>query len=200
MSAQTTRQELEALVLDLLPEQGEWSEEYYLWLTDQTNHLIEFADGLIEVLPMPTQKHQTILRYFFLAFLSFLQDKTDAVYFSPLRLRVREGKFREPDLLILLNPDDPRRQDRFWLGADLVLEVVSPDDRRRDLVTKRRDYAAAAIPEYWIANPLNETVMVLRLEGGRYVEHGVFAAGARATSALLPGFAVDVRAAFAARP
>ena len=39
-----------------------------------------------------------------------------------------------------------RNQDRFWLGADVVVGVVSPDDPGRDLVVKRADYAEAAIP------------------------------------------------------
>ena len=67
-----------------------------------------------------------------------------------------------------------RNQDRFWLGADVVVEVVSPDDPGRDLVVKRADYAEAAIPEYWIVDPRVETVTVLTLAGGAYVEHGVF--------------------------
>jgi hypothetical protein len=56
-----TQEQLDNLVLDLLPQQGQWSEEEYLWLTDHANHFIEFTDGYIEVLPMPTDEHQTIL-------------------------------------------------------------------------------------------------------------------------------------------
>jgi Uma2 family endonuclease len=52
------------------------------------------------------------------------------------------------------------------------------------------------IPEYWIVNPLNATITVLRLDGGEYAAHGVFGRGERATSALLAGFTVDVSAAF----
>ena len=53
--------------------------------------------------------------------------------FAALRMRIRAGKFREPDLLLLLDRSDPRYQDRYWLGADLMVEVVSPDDPERDL-------------------------------------------------------------------
>ncbi len=73
--------------------------------------------------------------------------------FAPLRLRIREGQFREPDLLLVLDADDSRRQNRYWLGADLVVEVVSPDDPERDTRVKRAEYAEAQIPEYWIAIP-----------------------------------------------
>ena len=89
-----------------------------------------------------------------------------------------------------------RNQDRFWLGADVVVEVVSPDDPGRDLVVKRADYAEAAIPEYWIVDPRVETVTVLTLAGGAYVEHGVFSRGEAATSPLLDGLTIAVTAMF----
>ena len=77
-----------------------------------------------------------------------------------------------------------------------MAEVVSPDDPPRDLVVKRADYAEAALPEYWIIGPRVETVTVLKLAGANYVEHGVFARGDTATSALLDGLGVDVTALF----
>ncbi len=195
----TSQRELDDAVLQLLPRQGAWSEEQYLWLTDRSNHLIEFTDGYIEVLPMPTDKHQAISQVLLLALLAYVQRVGGRVFYAPLRLRVREGKHREPDLLLLLDANDPRRQNRYWLGADLVVEIVSPDNPNRDLVEKRRDYAEANIPEYWIVDPQTETIVVLRLRDGAYVEHGVFGRGARATSALLEGFAVDVDAVFDAK-
>lgn len=188
----TSQQALDETVVDLLPPQGAWSEERYLWLTDATNRLIEFTDGYIDVLPMPTRNHQAISQALFLALLPAIQRIGGDLFYAPLRLRIRNGKHREPDLLLLLDRRDHRNQDRYWLGADLVVEIVSPDEPERDLFEKRRDYAEGRVPEYWIVNPLDETITVLRLEGAAYVEHGVFRRGERATSALLEGFAVEV--------
>jgi Uma2 family endonuclease len=185
--------------LDLLPLQGLWTEEQYLTLTNQTNHLIEFSDGEIEVLPMPTSRHQVILLLLYDLFRAVMQQIGGKVLVAPLRLRVRSGKFREPDILMLLSAEDPRYQDAFWLGADLVVEIVSPDRPERDIDEKPRDYAEAGIPEYWIVNPLDETITVLTLNGEAYREHGVFARGAHATSRLLHGFSVSVDAVFDAR-
>jgi Uma2 family endonuclease len=184
-------------MLDLLPEQGDWEDTEYLWFTDRSKRLIEYTNGEIEILPTPTELHQAILTFFARALLLYLDPRGGVMRFAPLRLRLRERKYREPDLLVLLARDDPRRAPRYWLGADWVLEVVSPDDPARDLVTKRREYAEAGIPEYWIVNPLDRTVTVLTLADGRYAEHGVFAAGATATSPLLAGFIVAVDAVFA---
>jgi Uma2 family endonuclease len=186
--------EADGLEIDLLPLQGLWTEEQYLRLTDQTNHFIEFTDGYVEMLPMPTRQHQAISRLLFLALLAFVQHLGGTVFYAPLRVRVAPGRFREPDLVLLLDVNDPRNQNAFWLGADLVVEIVSPDHAERDTVTKRADYAAAGIPEYWIVNPEEETITVLKLEGSAYVAHGVFRRGDTATSALLHGFTVSVDA------
>jgi Uma2 family endonuclease len=194
----TSQTQLQETVLDLLPPQGDWSEAEYLWLTEMTSQLIEFTDGYIEVLPRPTEKHQTLSGLFYIAFLRYFELAEAVVVYAPLRLRLRSRKFREPDLLLLLKADDPRRQDRYWLGADLVLEIVSSDEPARDLVEKRRDYAEAGIPEYWIVNPLDQSIIVLRLEGDTYAEHGVFGRGSIATSATLPGFSIDVSGIFGA--
>lgn len=189
----------DGIELDLLPLQGLWTEEQYLTLTNQTNHLIEFSDGEIEVLPMPTSGHQVILLLLYDLFRAIVQRAGGKVLVAPLRLQVRPGKFREPDILMLRDAKDPRYQDAFWLGADLVVEIVSPDRPERDTEDKPRDYAEAGIPEYWIINPLTDTITVLTLVGDTYVEHGVFHRGDKATSKLLEGVSVNVDEVFDAR-
>ena len=74
--------------------------------------------------------------------------------------------------------------------------MVSPDRPARDTVTKREDYAEARIPEYWIVNPIDETVTVLVLEGDAYAEHRVFRRGQRASSSYLDSFSVSVAEIF----
>jgi Uma2 family endonuclease len=178
--------------LNLLPLQGLWTEEQYLVLTNQTNHLIEFTDGEIEVLPMPTRSHQLMLLLMYDLFRALIRPAGGIVLVAPMRLQVRPGKHREPDILLLLDAADPRNQDAYWLGADLVVEIVGPDRPERDTQEKPRDYAEAGIPEYWIVNPLNATITVLVLAGGSYQTHGVFQRGERATSRLFEGFSVLV--------
>jgi Uma2 family endonuclease len=117
---------------------------------------------------------------------------------AALRIRLSSGKFREPDLIMLRSANDPRRHDRFWDGADLVVEVVSDgaEDRYRDLVTKREEYAQAGIPEYWIVDPQNETIAVLTLSNHQYADHGVFARAMTATSPMFSDLRIDVSAVF----
>ncbi|MCY3818980.1 MAG: Uma2 family endonuclease [Gammaproteobacteria bacterium] len=163
----------------------------YLRLTDRCNRLLEFADGRIEELREPTDSHQSILMLLFRLFDQHVGERGVALV-APLRIRIREGRYREPDLLLLRDANDSRRQDRYWLGADLVVEVVSRDDPERDYVQKRHDYADLRIPEYWIVDPQAETITVLTLDGDRYVDHGVFRPGDVASSTTLRGFRAPV--------
>jgi Uma2 family endonuclease len=181
----------EEVRLNLAPLQGHWTEEQYLLLTDHARHLIEFADGVVEVVPMPTDRHQAILQVLLLAFHAALAPH-GAVRFAPLRLRIRARRYREPDLLLVRDARDPRRRNRYWTGADLVVEVVSPDDPDRDYVTKRADYAAAGVGEYWIVDPEAWRVTVLILAGETYVEHGVFGRGQIAAGPTVPQVALAV--------
>ena len=76
-------QEWKDLLEEILPPQGSWSEEEYLVLTDHRNRLVEFTDGFLEVLPMPTDKHQSVLQFLFLAFFHFRASLAAAKSISP---------------------------------------------------------------------------------------------------------------------
>lgn len=183
----------------LLPSPGHWSDTDYLWLTQDNNRLIELADGWIEELPMPTQRHQGILAQLFLLLRPVIVARGGLVYFAPLRLRLGDRRFREPDLLALLDAGDPRGGNDFWRGADLVMEIVSPGNADHDLVTKRSEYAETGIQEYWIVDPEEALIIVLSLEGGAYREHGRFTQGQTISSPLLPELQVAATDILSAR-
>jgi Uma2 family endonuclease len=139
--------------------------------------------------------HQDILQFLFDLLRAYvIKHRLGKVYVAPIPVRLGARKYREPDVFFVSTPRVEEAQGQYPRGADLVMEVVSgsPADRDRDLVRKRRDYALAGIPEYWIVDPQEEVILVLRLEGKEYAEHGRFGAGDVATSALLPGFSVVV--------
>ena len=187
-------------VATLFPEQGEWSEEEYLRLTDGTNRRIEYTDGRLEFLEMPTEIHETLAELLFFALREFVETrKLGKVHMTGIRLRIRPRKVRLPDVIFLHQDNYHARHNRAWDGADLVMEVVSddPKDRQRDYEQKLVDYAEAKVAEYWIVDYERRVVVVHRLEGDHYVVHSEFRQGQQATSALLDGLSVDVQSLFA---
>jgi Uma2 family endonuclease len=185
-------------IAKLFPYQGHWSVSDYLQLNG--NYFVEFTDGNVEVLPMPTLIHQLIVKRLFVLLEAFVIARNlGLVVFAPFRIRLDEMKFREPDLMFMSRENFPHVKNEFSDGADLVMEVVSDDDRKRDLEIKRREYAQAGVPEYWIVDPQNSQITVLKLAANQYAIHGTFTAGQSASSALLAGFAVPVADVFAAQ-
>jgi Uma2 family endonuclease len=186
-------------ILDLFPRQGEWTEASFLEAVGHTPRY-EFAWGRVERLPMVTYKHHDIVEFLYLA----LRDHSrragkGRARSNSLRLRLPQGHYREPDVMLTARDRESETQE-YPTHADLVMEVVSgsSSDRKRDLVEKREDYAAAGIPEYWIVDPAERTITVLVLEGTTYREAGVYSPGSKAASVSLAGFMVDVTACFAA--
>ena len=179
----------------LFPRQGEWTDAHYLAL--ETNHLVELVDGCLEFLPMPTDEHQGIVGFFYVLLLPLIGAK-GVVRFAPLKLWLWDGRWREPDLLLLLDAKSPRRGNDGWTGADLAVEIVSKGGEERDYDDKRADYARAGVREYWIVDPLQRLILLLSLAGDAYREVGTFRPGDSFASPLIDGLTVDVAAVFAA--
>jgi Uma2 family endonuclease len=184
-------------IATIFPDQGDWTEADYLLLPGK--HLVELSDGKVEVLSMPSERHQRMVIFLLTLLRAFVSaNKLGQVLVAPFRISLRPGKMREPDIMFMFTQHFHRRHEQFWEGADLVMEIVSPDDPERDTVIKRAEYAQAGIPEYWLVNPLDETISVFGLAQGErvYREHGVYKPGQVAVSQLLEGFNVDVTTVF----
>jgi Uma2 family endonuclease len=194
-------------IAQLFPPQGAWSESEYLNLENYYGaHIrVELFQGRLEVLPVPTLTHQLIIAFFFDLLRDFSRVHAPGlVLFSGIRVKVPKKKkddpeFREPDVVYMKDENLDRCLEEYWIGADLVMEVVSGDakDRHRDLVVKPRQYAAARIPEYWIIEPDAKFIRVLTLRGKNYKVHE-FRPGKIATSMFLPGFSMAVDVVLAA--
>lgn len=185
----------------LFPPQGHWTEGSYLSFTESLNQLVELVDGRVEVLEMPTKSHQKVVHYLLQLLLAFLKARRlgDALS-APYRVRLRGENYREPDIVVYLAEHLSRFGERYGEGADVVMEVVSGDaaSRARDYEDKRRDYAAAGIPEYWIVDPAQRRIVVLSLEGAAYTAYGEFGVGEEAESKVLAGLRINVARVFEA--
>jgi Uma2 family endonuclease len=175
-------------------------EEY---LATDVKHLLEYCEGFLEVLPVPTTQHQRIVVLLCDNLKAWVTPRRlGEVRSASLKVRIAEGKFREPDVLFMKREHAQRAGEVYWERPDLVMEVLSEENRCHDLVTKREEYAQAGIPEYWIADPQEESITVLVDESGRkaYIEHGIFRKGDLAISHVLPGFRIEVAAIFRRNP
>ena len=180
----------------LLPTQGQWTEEDFLKF--HNNRMAELVDGRLEVLPMPTLRHQILLKWLFKGLEVLVEQQGGLVLFAPLPVRLLPGRIREPDLLYIAPEHLPAEDVEYPSRIDLALEIVSEgiDSRHRDYEAKRADYAQARVAEYWIVDPQEQHVVVLSLQNGAYEELGTFRPGQIATGRLLPDWMVNIEQLF----
>ena len=72
-------------------------------------------------------------------------------------------------------------------GPDLCVEILSPSTEATDRGRKLQVFARYGVPEYWIVDPVNETIEVHRLEGAGYVLAQCASADDEISSTVLPG-------------
>ncbi len=99
--------------------------------------------------------------------------------------------FFGPEMAAEITPDRTK-----FPAPDLVMEVLSPSTEGRDRGIKKQDYAAHGVREYWIVDPVAQTIEQSQLVDGKYATLGTWKDGEQITSHVVAGFCIPVRAAF----
>ncbi len=184
----------------LFPRQGEWTEEDYFALPE-TNRIVELSEGRLVIPDLPKYSHQYAVGEIFALMHSFVRThKLGAVSLAPLKVRLWEGKFREPHVVFLKREHEDRKGEEYWGVPDLVVEVISPrtehssGTEKTDRKDKFQEYAQAGVSEYWLVDTVERTIEVYVLREGQYTLLGKWGIGDVARSEVLPNFAVPVAA------
>ena len=114
----------------------------------------------------PALRHQSISGAIYRQLWNYVDSQGgDCIPFiapTDVRLDRDERTMVVPDVFVICQPDDDRMDnDKYINGApDLIIEVLSPSTRRKDMFTKLHKYEAAGVREYWIVDPNKEKVIV----------------------------------------
>ena len=159
----------------------------------------EVIYGVLYMAPAPHPRHQRASGKIFLQLTVLVSAKgLGEVYYAPIDVIFPDGDVSQPDLIFVSQERRHIITNRGVEGPpELVVEVLSPSTRRRDLVLKRRRYASFGVLEYWLADPVNRTIRVLELRGGEYIERGVYGVGDEIVTPLIPGLRISVAQVFA---
>jgi len=175
--------------------------DYLMW---DEGERVELIDGkVINMSPAPSRKHQQILREFSTEFSLFLRGKDCEVFFAPFDVRLFSASKRDdeitdvvqPDLSIVCNPEI--LDDKGCNGApDMIIEILSPSSVKLDRWDKYMLYEKAGVKEYWIADPINESVEVYLKEGEQFKLYGVYTKNEIVSVSTLVDFEIDLNQIF----
>lgn len=130
----------------------------------------EIIDGDLYVTPSPVTKHQAASRNLeFLLQLHLRDHPLGVLYDAPFDVIFSDSDIVQPDLIYVSNDRAGIVTDKNIRGVpDLLVEILSDSSRRTDEVIKRKLYERYGVPEYWIVDPVVETVKVFRAQAGAY--------------------------------
>jgi Uma2 family endonuclease len=169
-----------------------WTYEEYYRLDDDQRY--EIIDGQLLMAPAPDTLHQDWSRELFLLIHDHVKkNKLGKVFFAPVDVVLDSENTVQPDIVFIATANLGIVQKRAIFGTpDLAVELISPSTIRRDRYDKKRLYARFALKEYWIGDPANQTLEVLKFQRGDYELHSRAERKGKLTSLVLPGFNFDL--------
>ena len=166
-------------------------EDYEKTPEDERYELIE---GELILAAAPNMAHQATQGKLGWRMASIVETKgLGYVFFSPCDVVLSEHTTLQPDLVFVSAKNAGIITDANIQGApDLVVEIISPSSTGRDWVTKRDLYAKYGVKEYWLIDPANRTLWVMRLGDGYLNLADTLYESDTLTTANIEGFGVSI--------
>ena len=145
--------------------------DYAKWDDDVRRELIDGAIYLMS--PAPTLNHQRILRKLSWQLENFLRGKPCELFVAPCDVCLNaagddDKTVVQPDIFVVC--DKSKLDGKRCNGApDMIVEILSPSSKSRDMLIKFSKYLEAGVREYWIVDPADKTTSVCLLKDREYI-------------------------------
>jgi Uma2 family endonuclease len=177
---------------------------YADYLTWQFQERLELIKGKVfKMSPAPSANHQRVSGVLFYEIYNYLKGKSCSIFAAPFDVRLSR-LVNERQVTTVVQPDicvicDPVKIDaRGAIGApDIIVEILSPGNNKKELQNKYEVYEEAGVQEYWIIHPYEKTFLKYTLINCVYQASRLLTEGDQVTTSILPGFVLNLDDVFA---
>jgi Uma2 family endonuclease len=176
--------------------------DYLTWRFEQSVELIK--GKIFKMSPAPSSRHQRISREFLRCFLFRFDKNSPCQLFSaPFDVRLLDKKKSskanaevytvvQPDICVIC--DKAKLDERGCIGApDLIIEILSPGNSKKEMKTKYALYEECGVQEYWIVFPSEHVLQQYVLnEQGRYELKNSFTEDEVFNAHIFPELQIDL--------
>ncbi|MBC7389147.1 MAG: Uma2 family endonuclease [Opitutaceae bacterium] len=174
--------------------------DYLKWQIDEYVELIR--GKIVRMSPAPNTSHQTISLNIAGEFYSYLKSKSCNAFIAPFDVRLKRTENDEetitvvqPDICIICDPS--KLDEKGCHGApELIIEILSPSTRKKDIKDKFELYQEAGVLEYWIVSAIEQIIDVFILKDGKYVLLQKYVSDELVPVSIFPGFSIDLKDIF----
>jgi Uma2 family endonuclease len=166
---------------------------------------LEIIKGyLFKMSPAPSRIHQKLSGRIYVPIYNALNGHKCEAYTAPFDVRLAKKVEDDKDVFTVVQPDivvvcDQNKLDkRGCIGApDIVVEILSPGNNKKELVNKYEVYEEADVKEYWIVSPLEKIFFRYILDDqGKFQPTKLLTVGEVVTTSIMPGFKLILEEVF----
>ncbi len=174
--------------------------DYLQWKFEERVEL--FKGKVFKMSPAPASRHQRLLNKIGTPLSLYLEGKSCEVFYAPFDVRLQRNTddkksitVVQPDISVICDPT--KIDERGCNGApDLVVEILSPGNSKKEMKNKFELYEEAGVQEYWIVDPEKEMVLQYLLENNSFINHRPLISDDILTSKAIEGFSLDLSKIF----
>lgn len=141
-------------------------EEYQRLVEDSTNRY-EYINGIIYLLASPTHGHQDISSKINGIFYNWFKGKKCRPFYAPYDVNIKigeENNMVQPDILVICDIENVDSKGKYQGIPSLVIEILSPSTKRKDMLAKLELYMKGGVNEFWIVDGEKSQVIVYTFE------------------------------------
>lgn len=175
--------------------------DYLQWKIDER---IELFKGRILKLSAPNRVHQHVSGALYFNIYQFLKERKCKVYAAPFDVRLPvQNKEKDDEITTVVQPDicvicdETKLDERGCCGApDLVIEILSPGNSKKEVRLKFDIYEEAGVKEYWLLHPVEQTLIAYALQNCKYAGGKMYASGDILYSTSIKGLTINISEIF----
>ena len=171
--------------------------DYLKWTFDERLELIK--GKIFKMSPAPGSDHQLISSTVSNEIYNYLKGKPCKVFAAPFDVRLIRRSIDDKDIITVVQPDiciicDLKKIDKKGcIGApEIVIEILSPGNNKKELKNKYEVYEEAGVLEYWIINPETKDLLQYKLTDSRFQALRPLTIGDVITTQILPSFTLSL--------
>ena len=155
----------------------------------------------------PGYRHQVLVNEISWQFNNFFKNRPCRSLTAPLDVKLsgyalefeEDPNVVQPDLFIICDQENVNeKKDKYEGVPALVVEVLSPATRSRDLVIKLHLYMKSGVTEYWVVDPEEKNILQYVFTGERELKQkAIFSEGEIIDSVEFPELRIKLVDIFA---